>query len=345
MQETHNGYSQAPRPSYVWDVVEGKMRVPDRLLTCVVFIGLGDSESFVPLGTGFLTYTATEGFNFQQVITARHVVEGVNAKNICIRVNTKDGRVAHLQTSAWKFHPDQSIDLAACPTHIPPEDFGIIHMHVDRECVTPEIIEDEQIGVGDDVFMAGMFTRHLGDVMNRPIVRIGTIAAMASEDEKIYTPRGHISAYLIEARSIAGLSGSPVFVHMAPLRPMPDGAVRMSEKKMHYFLGVIQGHFVTRDPQETISEDDEAPGDMSTGIGVVIPSERVKEIIDLPEFKKGRQKIVDAQKRKSGFVEDSAKPGWAIVGGGAKSSDKNPAHREDFTRLVNVAARKREQED
>lgn len=327
-------YDLRPRAAHIWEIVEGPMRVPDRILSCVVFVGLAEHGPFAALGTGFLTYTATDGFNFQQVITARHVIEGVKTDTICLRANTKDGRLAHLQTerAAWKFHPDPSIDLAACPTHIPPEQFDILHMHVDREMATPDIIAKESIGVGDDVFMAGMFTRHLGDVLNRPIVRVGTIAAMSNEHERIYTPRGHVSAYLIEARSIAGLSGSPVFVHMAPFRVMPDGAVRQSRDKTHYFLGVMQGHFVTREAKETMSPDGEAPGDMSTGIGVVIPAERVREIIDLPEFKKGRQKVVDAQKRQSGFVEDSVKaPKWSV--------EENSRHREDFNRLLSAAVK------
>jgi hypothetical protein len=173
-------------------------------------------------------------------------------------------------------------------------------MRVEDEILTPKIIAEEFIGVGDDVFMAGMFTRHLGDSLNRPIVRVGTIAAMANEAEKIYTSRGHVTAYLVEARSIAGLSGSPVFVHMAPLRPMDDGTVRPSHKKVHYFLGVMQGHHVTSDPTDAISEDKEAPGDMNTGIGVVIPAMHVLELIDLPELKSRREEIAKSKSASSG---------------------------------------------
>lgn len=156
---------------------------------------------------------------------------------------------------------------------------------------------------------------------------------MASPDELVYTPRGHIEAHLIEARSIAGLSGSPVFVHMAPLRVMPDGTVRPSRLKVHYFLGVMQGHFITSDPKETISPDEEAPGDMSTGIGVVIPGQRVLELIDHPDLKGRREEIVAKKKRESGFVEDAVKrPTPPTV--------DNPHHKEDFTRLLNAAAKK-----
>ena len=36
---------------------------------------------------------------------------------------------------------------------------------------TEDVFEQEMIGVGDDVFTAGLFTRHVGKTLNAPIVR------------------------------------------------------------------------------------------------------------------------------------------------------------------------------
>jgi hypothetical protein len=50
---------------------------------------------------------------------------------------------------------------------------------------------------------------HTGDLKNVPIVRVGNLASYPSE--QIQTRAfGRMEAYLIEARSIGGLSGSPV---------------------------------------------------------------------------------------------------------------------------------------
>lgn len=317
------------------------MRIPERLLSGVVFLGVDEYSPFTPLGTGFLTVASTEGFLFQHVVTARHVIEGVRAKAICVRMNTREGKAEHVhpELTDWIFHPDPEVDLAICPTQIPAKTYDILMMNVDRELATPEIIADEGIGIGDDVFMAGMFTNRIGDVKNRPIVRTGTIAAMADRDDLVYTQRGHIEAHLIEARSIAGLSGSPVFVHMAPLRVMPDGAVRPSQKKVHYFLGVMQGHYITKDPKETISPDDEVPGDMSTGIGVVIPGERVNELMAVPSLKNRREEIVKEKKRQRDFV-----PGSAAEPEPPTTAD-DPSHREDFNRSLDEATRTRKRDD
>ncbi len=335
---SYRGYDLKPRGEHVWQAWDANLRVSEKILSCVVFIGIDEHGPFVPLGTGFLGYVTTDGFLFQQIVTARHVIEPIEAKRICIRINTRDGRVEHTYTlkSDWEFHPDEKVDIAVCPSHTPPERYDVAHIHLERELVTPELITEETIGVGDDIFMAGMFTRHLGEQRNRPIVRTGTIAAMA--DEKVSTSRGMVDAYLVEARSIAGLSGSPVFVHMAPLRVLPGGQVSASKGRIHYFLGVMQGHYVTKDPTDVASPDVEVPGDMSTGIGVVVPGEKVLEVVNLDKFKSQREAIVAKKKAETGFVDDSAKQEPPTM-------DENPRHKEDFNSLLGAAVRKPRQDD
>jgi hypothetical protein len=73
-----------------------------------------------------------------------------------------------------------------------------------------ETIAHHDLGVGDEVFITGLFTKVTETTKNIPIVRTGTVAMMPGEE----IPFGNnlIEAYLIESRSIGGLSGSPVFV-------------------------------------------------------------------------------------------------------------------------------------
>jgi hypothetical protein len=73
---------------------------------------------------------------------------------------------------------------------------------------TDEVIETEAIGIGDEVFMVGLFRNHLGRDRNEPIIRVGNIAAMPTDPirSQVY---GDMRAILVEARSIGGLSGSP----------------------------------------------------------------------------------------------------------------------------------------
>src|SRR5436309_3387462 len=82
--------------------------------------------------------------------------------------------------------------------------------------LTDKKIDDCFIGPGDEVFMTGLFTRLEGRSRNIPIVRMGKVAMMPGEemlpDAKISGWRGGIEAYLVEARSAGGMSGSPAFV-------------------------------------------------------------------------------------------------------------------------------------
>lgn len=268
------------------------MRVDDNILSTVVFLGLNTDAGFVPLGTGFLVAKSTGGRLFQHIVTARHVVEMAGVQDVTVRINTTEAgaELILLRNGLWVFHPDEAVDVAVHPTHAPTEHYEATHVSLDDGTLTGAVIEELRIGVGDDVFTVGMFTRHMGDFRNRPIVRTGTVAAMPLE--MVETNRGRVSAYLIEARSISGLSGSPVFLQVAPFRILPGGEVAQAEGPTHYLLGLIQGHHVTADALDVASPDDDYnPGDMNTGIGVVIPAEKILEVVDLPVLREQREAL------------------------------------------------------
>ena len=69
-------------------------------------------------------------------------------------------------------------------------------------------MEREEIGIGSEVYFPGLFVHHHG--RNEPIVRGGIVSSMPTEP--VLTEFGEIHAYLAEARSVGGLSGSPVIV-------------------------------------------------------------------------------------------------------------------------------------
>lgn len=73
-------------------------------------------------------------------------------------------------------------------------------------------IEAHAIGIGDEVLMVGLFTKRYGYRKNIPIVRGGIISAMPEEPIEDQETGNLYDAYLIEIRSIGGLSGSPVIV-------------------------------------------------------------------------------------------------------------------------------------
>lgn len=276
--------------------LEGQMRVDDRALKAVLAIGV-QRETFVFYGTGFLTVNYIDGDSFQTVVTARHVIEKIKAHKspvVHVRVNTHSGaaRILEAKTEHWFNHPNPQTDVAVCPSVIPLEVFDIKHVPlVDKEILTPEVITKENVGVGDEVYIAGMFVARLGEAQNIPIIRTGTIAAM--QGEAIKTSFGYHHAYLVELRSIDGLSGSPVFLHLPPLTH-ENGKIRYRTSLPFYPMGMLLGHDQVTSHGDRIEIEQtnlkrpekkkkllEVTAPLNTGIGIVLPIEEIKEAINL----------------------------------------------------------------
>lgn len=269
------------------------MRVPETLRKSVVFLGTIEDGDFKPRGTGFFTCSIVGGRVFQQIVTARHCVEGKD--RIYLRINQIGGGTEIVETLAneWFFHPDESrfIDVAVMPSKAPPSTIDLVMLDLDKNSLTEKILSSEGIGVGDEIAVTGLFVSHSGTERNIPIVRIGNLAAMP--EEPVSTKKGDIDAYLIESRSIGGLSGSPVFVLMAPLRVLDDGTVQASENRHWYFLGLMHGHYDVAAAAAEEVEDEGRRYSINAGIGIVVPSKLVLETINQDSLVSERQKIAD----------------------------------------------------
>ena len=128
------------------------------------------------------------------------------------------------------------------------------------------------IGVGRDLFLTGLFVNHQGTKRNIPIIRTGSIAAMPEEHVK--TSVGFLRAYLVECRSVGGLSGSPVFVHLGPLTGSSGHLRRTSDE--FYLLGVMHGHWNAELKSTTQTKADDLGKELvNMGIGIVLPADDV----------------------------------------------------------------------
>jgi hypothetical protein len=154
-----------------------------------------------------------------------------------------------------------------------------------------EDIDGDRIGLGDEVFMPGLF--HLtqgGGKRNVPIIRQGTLAIVP--DDPVYLEvgrdKGFCEAYLIEARSIGGLSGSPVIVRRT--KSIVCEADGTSEKvhgvgALPYFMGLAHGHWDVKESQlnsQTIIPDSQRG--VNLGIAIVVPAHKVLEVINHPDL-------------------------------------------------------------
>jgi hypothetical protein len=224
------------------------MLVPAEARRSVMFLGEVTDGKFIPRATAFLVVTG-EKHHFPYLVTAEHVIVGMayKQKEIFARFNLKDGTacVQSIQSAKWWYHPTSAdrTDIAICAVAF---DWGIIdHAPIPLfESGIPDlspksIWKQRPIGLGDETFTIGLFRSHYGAQRNIPIVRIGNIAAMP--EEPIETPghgSGFVDAYLVEMRSIAGLSGSPVFVDRPQLLPNAPAAAP-SLSGLHFKITII----------------------------------------------------------------------------------------------------------
>ena len=272
------------------------MFIPNEIRKCVVFLGRTKKNGPRWGATGFfyaVRLSDDDPRPYSYLVTARHVIDGIRDEiasgktvdeKVLVRMNLKSGGSHTFESSIddWQFHPTKEVDVAAMPFSEPWFD-DMDHLTFTYEMIDEELVESEGIGPGQDVFVTGLFVNHIGKHRNIPIVRIGNIAAMPEERVAMrLDSRTRISAdaYLIESRSIGGLSGSPVFVHVDEMMGGVLGA-----PARFYLLGLVYGHWDLNDPiGATEDMADEIRRYINMGIAIVVPATVIREVLYQPVF-------------------------------------------------------------
>ena len=265
------------------------MRIADKIIKSVGFVSF-DTDPLRYAGTAFIVqvpYDETSGC--LHLVTAKHVADAVGA-DFVIGFNGKDGKPLFVKNGGvpWYFHPTEpdSVDVAVIP-------FASSRIHdYDISPIPVQIFADEarimeyDIGLGDEVFSVGLFTRYFGLTTLIPIVRVGNIAMMPKEPVPLGT-FGLAEAYLAEGRSIGGLSGSPVFCRNTVKMPgfNREGQVKhVAGVGQIHLLGLVHGHWdLPIDFPE--SEKSEA---VNMGVSIVIPAKKILEVLYGPDLTRAR---------------------------------------------------------
>jgi len=270
-------------------------------------------------GTAFCLARLIEGTTsaWHYAVTARHVIDHIRKLGIdkvLLRINHKSGGAFWAETNIadWSMSPEgPSVDVAILRYRLETE---WEHLSIPLSMfVTDKLIETEEIGVGDEVFMTGLFSPHFGERNNIPIVRVGNISAMPGE--KVNTRVGPMHAYLIESRSIGGLSGSPVFVNLGLVR---HGKFSSTGKPIFYLLGLVYGHYdigeVAIDANELnpVADDGLRARNVNMGIAIVVPISKIMEILNLPSLRDTERPIEEELRKKNlpaqGVAEQAEQP-------------------------------------
>jgi len=317
------------------------VRVPDQILKTAVFLGLDSPTGREYGGTGYVVSVeygpghaitshdergaATVRYPFMFLVTAAHVAEKLEHTDFYIRANKKDGSLAEPKqeegNTSWWYHPTERDAVDAAAMLLPVEE--VLELDIAPIPVTlfagENIVRSSNLGIGDEVFVAGLFKNAKGISRNIPIVRIGNVAMMP--EEKILFPTKTdrerlIYAHLIESRSVGGLSGSPVFIRETirinagykrldgfylNAANSPDPIERGLQKVElagvgpFHFFGSLIGHW-----DVTIGFGTPQQEAVNMGIAPMVPAHKILEVLSQPGLLDAMNRIgmkMDEQKK------------------------------------------------
>src|SRR5262249_14449914 len=145
-------------------------------------------------------------------------------------------------------------------------------------------------GIGSEVLFVGRFMGFDGQESNRPSVRFGNISICPPV--VINIPRANQThpqeSFLVEARSLPGYSGSPVYWLRQVPRRSGDYTITLQPAYAAKLLGVDHGHLPQWD--DVYEQDQKTPSwarlrvNLNSGMMVVIPAWKIRELLDIPHL-------------------------------------------------------------
>lgn len=316
------------------------MRIPDIIKKCLGFVGLRQPNGSIHWGgTAFVVSVPGlryPDYKFDFLVTAKHVADEIVGADAVVRMNRADGSfiIFELINAPWWFHPTEAATVDAAVTIFSPApDLRLDVRNIPLKMfATEQLIQNRDIGIGDEVYIAGLFTKVTETSKNQPVVRLGNLAMLP--DEKINFPAiGMIDAYVVEARSIGGLSGCPVFVRETINMHMSDVPGGPVTRALHgagafYLLGSMIGHWqIPKGSSPVLAEA------VNMGMSVVVPAKKIIEILDHPELIAMRE-YFEEQRRKED--EKSTSLDSAL----SKAEAEQALTKEDYEAVLKKVSRK-----
>lgn len=277
------------------------MLIDEQFRKCVTFLfanvldkDTGKNKT-VPAATAFIVSVPIDDVGvIPYLVTARHVIEASRPYGpLCVRINTTSGKPVYFDAPQddWVSNPFTDVAVVAIGQHNVSLDFKFLPISM---LADDDYVVKHEIGAGDDVFFVGLFSEYAGQQRNQPIIRFGNISLMPNEkiplrldpSSDITTP---VDAYLVEARSWGGHSGSPAFIYFPPDRKL--GSIQVGGSNIA-LLGLVHGHY-------EISQDVAFIGDIlgsgkvpiNAGIAAVIPAQKIVDTLMQEELVEERDKL------------------------------------------------------
>jgi hypothetical protein len=306
----------------------GLPRVPERFENAVVFM-FGqhpESDDLVagPGGTGVIIETPSAtlpGQYHKYIVSNKHVID----ETPWVRLNTCDGSTRMLEFISEDWVSDGKEDLAVIDVteclNLETDHYSCIEH---REFLSSSRVIGNHVGIGDQVFMLGLYSDHDGSTRNLPVARFGNIAAMPHPLVPVITGPGDPykrPAFLNDMRSRQGFSGSPVWVWRGQEVDLSDydaggrkfnrlgGSIYNRTPPFLCFAGIHRGQF----PEKThvlISKDERLIRNgteftIASAMTIVIPAWEISHLLDHPQLcaeRDARDKMDDRIRRSENAV-------------------------------------------
>jgi hypothetical protein len=243
-----------------------------------------------------------EGKYVPLVVTAKHVIGALN--KVYGRYTPKDGKtpaiveydLAAFRESGdlWE-HSDPGVDIVVFRTpHFEQTKYEPIPLEL---IASKEDFAKNQIQSTDRVIWPGLLVNFMGSERNYPVIRNGTIALIPDEPVPITYDKGgkkvetRQELILVDGTAVPGASGSPVFLWPGPR--VAGGAFNIGGTKP-YVLGVLSGFYPAL-PRQVLEINVSKTASMyaeNSGVAIVFPSWRLREIVELPQVKKRIEQIL-----------------------------------------------------
>ena len=263
----------------------------------------------IPIGTAFIVQWPVSEDSEQYIpliVTSKHVI-GDNQK-VYGRFNTKKGSSTTLveydltklrnDNDYWE-HFDEGVDIIIFRT----QNFdktkyeAVPQTHI----ASKETFKNENIQETNDVKFPGLLINFLGSNQNYPILKDGSIALIPDEKVPIKYKVGHKEIQtkqeliFLNAISVPGLSGSPVFLWPGPR--LIENIFNTGGGKP-YLIGVMHGFYpaIPRDTIKVETTDTKVCFQENSGVAIVFPSYKILEIFTQDAFKKRMDEIIKISK-------------------------------------------------
>jgi len=277
--------------------------IASELSDVVIFLFAGNPLQ--PIGTAFVVGFPVPGKDdvaVPLIVTAKHVV--ADHPHILGRFSTQTGTntafvrydVQKMRTEGdyWE-HPDDGVDISV---------FRSLHYDETKYKVFPrnliatlEVVKTEEIAQGDRVVFPALLVNFVGSAKNYPVLRNGAIALMPEEKVPMQyligsrVVRTQQEVLLLDATSIPGASGAPIFLWPGPRN---KGNTLMLGGGSPYLLGVMHG-FYPAAPRELVEVHTAGSTQMyaeNSGIAIAFPSWRLHEILEREDLRKRIEDVV-----------------------------------------------------